>query len=428
MASIAFLSPMPPASTGIATYSAAVLDGMRQAGLLERHDIRPMWPLTSDAEERVAAADVAVYQLGNNVEFHGEIYRLSVWYPGVAVLHDLALDGLMYGLGVARSPLAEPARSEAIAAAPPGENLDYPLGVPWCAQAVRRARAVIVHSRFAASYLERIGCKTPITIAPHPLVEADDEIDRARARGAAFRARVAGDGAVIVGIAGDLNASKGIAELLDAVGRVTSDLRVLLVGRSSPHWDLRSVLRHSGVADRVTVVPDASDEDFLAWLSAFDVLVNLRNPHRGETSGSLVRALHVGVPTVVSAVGTYLEVPDDVVARIPPALPIRRRSRMRSSDWRATPASARRWGSGHARTRESRSRRAPPPPRTPRRSTACSRSGPIQPGPRSPAGPPRSRRRAFAPGMSGVARACGTRRRSPRSPDPADAPSAATLS
>lgn len=321
MASIAFLSPMPPASTGIATYSAAVLDGMRQAGLLERHDVRPMWPLTSDAEERVEAADVAVYQLGNNVEFHGEIYRLSVWHPGVAVLHDLALDGLMYGLGVARSPLAEPARSEAIAAAPPGENLDYPLGVPWCAQAVRRARAVIVHSRFAASYLERIGCKTPITIAPHPLVEADDEIDRARARGAAFRARVAGEGAVTVGIAGDLNASKGIAELLDAVGRVTSDLRVLLVGRSSPHWDLRSVLRHSGVADRVTVVPDVSDEDFLAWLSAFDVLVNLRNPHRGETSGSLVRALHVGVPTVVSAVGTYLEVPDDVVARIPPGPP-----------------------------------------------------------------------------------------------------------
>ena len=94
--------------TGIATYSAAVLDGMRRAGLLERHDVHPMWPLASDAEERVEAADVAVYQLGNNVEFHGEIYRLSVWHPGVAVLHDLALDGLMYGLGVARSPLAEP--------------------------------------------------------------------------------------------------------------------------------------------------------------------------------------------------------------------------------------------------------------------------------------------------------------------------------
>jgi glycosyltransferase involved in cell wall biosynthesis len=98
---------------------------------------------------------------------------------------------------------------------------------------------------------------------------------------------------------------------------VTADVRVALVGRYSPHWDLDGVIRDSGVADRVTVVPDVADEDFLAWLSAFDVLVNLRFPHRGETSGSLVRALHVGVPTIVSAVGTYLEVPDDAVERIP---------------------------------------------------------------------------------------------------------------
>jgi glycosyltransferase involved in cell wall biosynthesis len=68
-------------------------------------------------------------------------------------------------------------------------------------------------------------------------------------------------------------------------------------------------------------VPNVSDDDFLSWLCAFDVLVNLRFPHRGETSGSLVRALHVGVPTIVSGVGTYLEVPDDVVRHIPAGPP-----------------------------------------------------------------------------------------------------------
>jgi hypothetical protein len=50
-------------------------------------------------------------------------------------------------------------------------------------------------------------------------------------------------------------------------------------------------------------------------------LVNLRYPHRGETSGSLVRALHAGLPTIVSGVGTYLEIPDDVVVRIAPGPP-----------------------------------------------------------------------------------------------------------
>ena len=321
MAKVVFLSPLPPAETGIATYAAAVLGGMRDTGFASLHDVEPLWPVPADVDDRVGASDVAVYQLGNNVEFHGAIYRTAVWHPGVVVIHDLALDGLMYGLGVERSPLAEPARAEAIAAAPPGAELDYPLGVPWCAQVVRRARAVIVHSRYAENYLRRIGCRTPIVIAPHPLVEAEDEIDRARPRGVALRAQVGGREEIVVGIAGDLNASKGIDELLEALGSVRSSVRVVLVGRVTPHWDVRSVLRHSGVADRVTVVANPPDEDFLAWLSAFDILVNLRNPHRGETSGSLVRALHVGVPTIVSAVGTYLEVPKDVVVTIPPGPP-----------------------------------------------------------------------------------------------------------
>jgi glycosyltransferase involved in cell wall biosynthesis len=148
-------------------------------------------------------------------------------------------------------------------------------------------------------------------------VERDEQIEAARPRGAELRAGVAHEGELLVGVAGDLNGSKGIGELLASLRSVTADVRVALVGRHSPHWDLDAVIRDSGVADRVTVVSDVADEDFLAWLAAFDVLVNLRFPHRGETSGSLVRALHVGVPTIVSAAGTYLEVPDDAVERIP---------------------------------------------------------------------------------------------------------------
>ena len=119
-----------------------------------------------------------------------------------------------------------------------------------------------------------------------------------------------------MGIAGDLHASKGIEALLAALPRVRSNVRGVLVGRTSSHWDVQGAVRRSGVGDRVTVVTDVRDDEFLEWLCAFDILINLRHPHRGETSGSLVRALHAGVPTIVSAVGTYLEVPEGVVARI----------------------------------------------------------------------------------------------------------------
>jgi hypothetical protein len=111
MARVAFVSPLPPAETGIATYAAAVLAGFDEIAIAERHEVERLWPIPEDAERRVADADVVVYQLGNNEEFHGEIYRLAVWHPGVVVLHDLALDGLFYGMGLRNDPLVEPARA-----------------------------------------------------------------------------------------------------------------------------------------------------------------------------------------------------------------------------------------------------------------------------------------------------------------------------
>ena len=72
------------------------------------------------------------------------------------------------------------------------------------------------------------------------------------------------------------------------------------------------------LGDRVTLAPDVSDDDFRGWLAAADVVVDLRFPHRGEVSGSLIRAMQAGKPSVVSATGTYLDVPDDAVLRVAP--------------------------------------------------------------------------------------------------------------
>jgi len=318
MARVAFVSPLPPERTGIATYAAAVLGGI--AASRTSHDIDRVWPLGRNALARIREADVGVFQIGNNVEFHGDIYALSVWNPGVVVLHDLAIDGLIWGLGEVKSPLAAPARAEAMLAARAGAAEDDPLAIPWCAQLVRRARAVIVHSRFAKDYLEGSGCRTPIAVAPHPVVERDADVDRARGRRDAIRARVGGADEVLVGVAGDLNATKGIQQLLEALPKIRTRVRLVLVGRKAG-WDLDAAIRASGVGDRVSVFRDVEDDEFLSWLCAFDILVNLRYPHRGETSGSLVRALHAGTPTIVSGVGAYLEIPEDVVVRIAPGVP-----------------------------------------------------------------------------------------------------------
>jgi glycosyltransferase involved in cell wall biosynthesis len=52
-------------------------------------------------------------------------------------------------------------------------------------------------------------------------------------------------------------------------------------------------------------------------MAAIDVVVSLRSPTMGETSGSAIRALTQGKPLVVSDVGWFSELPADVAIRVP---------------------------------------------------------------------------------------------------------------
>jgi glycosyltransferase involved in cell wall biosynthesis len=115
---------------------------------------------------------------------------------------------------------------------------------------------------------------------------------------------------------GDLNEAKQLGALLGAVGLLPDDVHVILVGRRIEGYDVDAEVARSGLGERVVLAPDVSDDEFRGWLCAADVAVDLRFPHRGEVSGSLARAMQAGLPTVVSATGTYLDIAEDLVLRV----------------------------------------------------------------------------------------------------------------
>jgi hypothetical protein len=59
------------------------------------------------------------------------------------------------------------------------------------------------------------------------------------------------------------------------------------------------------------------EERLWALLAACDACVLLRAPTMGETSGSAIRALSLGKPLVVSDVGWFAELPDEVALKVP---------------------------------------------------------------------------------------------------------------
>ena len=316
---VIFAGPLPPAATGIATYDRAVLDGLDRIGLTDRVRMDTVWPVRTDDAGRFPGYYLGVFQLGNNVEFHLEIYRAAYLTSALVVLHDLALDDFVRGLKAAGDPLGYMAAREAARLRGTIEDPDVarnePLREPWCAHVARRARGVIVHSEFGRRYLERFGCRTPVFVVPHPVMEAPQAFERAGPRAGELRA-IVGNPRFLVVAPGDMNAAKQLDALVRAAGRLAADLHVAIVGRRIEAYDIVPAIEAAGMGSRISVHPDVSHEDFVAWLVAADAVVDLRFPHRGEVSGSLHRAMQAGVASVVSATGSYLDVPDDAVLRV----------------------------------------------------------------------------------------------------------------
>ena len=138
---------------------------------------------------------MGVYHLGNNVEFHRDVYRHAIQTPGLVVIHDLALDDFVRGMIAAGDPLGHQAMREGHANAPRLESFpdavrNEPLRVPFVAHAARRARGIVAHSPFVERYLRAFGCRTPVYVTPHPVVESA-EATAAGARTTGGRARPA---------------------------------------------------------------------------------------------------------------------------------------------------------------------------------------------------------------------------------------------
>jgi glycosyltransferase involved in cell wall biosynthesis len=150
-------------------------------------------------------------------------------------------------------------------------------------------------------------------------VEDEVSMRRAEPRARELRATLEAAGAGTLVVApGDVNEAKCLPALVEAIATLPEDVHAVLVGRRIPGTDLAATIAAHGVGDRVTVHHDVPDDDFRAWLVAADLAVDLRFPHRGEVSGSLSMAMVAGVPTIVSATGTYLDIPEDLVMRVAP--------------------------------------------------------------------------------------------------------------
>jgi glycosyltransferase involved in cell wall biosynthesis len=306
---------MPPERSGIADYSALLLPALQA-----RCDVVTV---KRGAKRPPRGADLSVYHVGNNPDAHGWIVDALRRTPGVVVLHDFVLHHLVSGITLARGDskayLDALERDGGLVARllgyavmekripPLWEN--RPEDFPLAGEVLGLATGLIVHSRYVRDRARAAGYEGPIWVVPHPAFPVPS-----------FEP-AAVDGDPIFAAFGNVNASKRAPQLLDAFARARPShpaSRLLLVGAVSPGFDLDRRLQRLGLDGAGLVREGYVPEDRL-WrlMAAADVHVNLRSPTMGETSGTAIRALALGKPLVVSDVGWFSELPDEVALKVP---------------------------------------------------------------------------------------------------------------
>ncbi len=311
---VAYYSPLPPSRSGIADYSTLLLPALRE---------RVEEVVVAEQGKRPPVADICLYHVGNNPEAHGWIVDALRKRPGVVVLHELVLHhliaGITIGRGDGRAYLDAMERDFGVAGRLIGLGvLDNLLPLPWETQPERfplngtildLANGLIVHSRYVERGAREAGYGGALWRIPHP-VWPNEHVEAVEV-----------SGEPLVGCFGHLNMNKRIPQLLEAfvlLRQRRPGARLLLVGEATERFDLDRRLERLGLGEDALIRESyVSEERFWSLMAACDVLVNLRSPTMGETSGSVIRGMSLGKPMLVSDVGWFAELPGDAVLRIP---------------------------------------------------------------------------------------------------------------
>ncbi len=309
---IGFHSPMPPARTGVADYSEALVRALRKHAQIQ---VNP----------GSGPVDAEIYQIGNN-PLHREAYRRALAEPGVVVLHDAVLQHFHLGLGGEEDYVSEfvynygewnrgLAHDLWRGRARSGQDEIY-FRYPMLRRIAERSRAIVVHNPAAARLVHEHCESARVEEIPH-LFEPPAPVDPVT-----VIERRADWGRFVFGLFGHLRESKRVMTVLAAFGdlrRIVADASLLVAGDFVSE-DLTRAAAPLLSAPGVIRVPYVPEQDFWVYAHAVDACVNLRYPSAGETSGIAIRLMGLGKPVIVTAGEETSRFPETACFRVDPGV------------------------------------------------------------------------------------------------------------
>lgn len=333
---LAYFSPLPPARTGIADYSAELLPPLAQLANVtlfsDEHAQYAAGGLPTFPPEAYAARrgmyDLPIYHIGNSV-FHERMARVALRYPGVLVLHDYGLHQLWVGQTLAAGDSARYVREmgysrglagirwarEVIGGRAEPPHFEVALNERLVAVSL----GVIVHSEYARQLVQQQNPQQRIAVVPAPI--GLETASPKTALSLRQRLNLPPD-ACLFGSFGIISHTKQLEAALRAFAEVRAShpqCYYLIAGAwNALDVDAPALVARLGLTDAVKCLGYVETlEEFLGWLAAVDAVINLRHPTVGETSAVALRALAAGRALVVYDHGWYAELPSDACLKLP---------------------------------------------------------------------------------------------------------------
>lgn len=332
---VAFVSPMPPAESGVADYSLRLVSALQelvdvtvfaQPGATAVPLPRVHWHTYREFDAVRATSggfDRIVTAMGNSVH-HFDVWEILRAHGGHTIAHDVVLRGFMEAAMALRPELVPVSVRETVARAKEGllpahlsaaRSFDavgyYRVNDTLIEPVVHASDRVHVHSRFAQSLARlEIGhsLSERVQVLPfgHP------------AHGVSAERQPQSPTVVSMGVGHHTKQSAKLCHaFVKAVDRVPGLTCVFVGALLGPAADeIADIIASAEVDDRVLVTGRVTDAEYRSWLARADLSVQLRDVSNGETSAAVADCLAAAVPVVVSDVGSNIELDASVAVHV----------------------------------------------------------------------------------------------------------------
>ncbi len=336
---LAFVSPLPPAKSGIADYGSELLaeltryyeidfivnqEKVTDVNAIAIGEIRSVpW-----FQNNAASYDRVLYHFGNS-EFHTHMFNLIDEIPGSIVLHDFFLSGAVNYIEVVNQKpnyfnqqLYHSHGYSALVSRSINSSEVSIYEFPSCSSVLSASLGVIVHSEFSGKLARRwFGDDAALDWSVIPLLKQPPRhLNRNQER---LALGFTNDDFVVCSFGAlaktKLNHRIYEAWLSSSLSREKNCYLIMVGNDPSAEYkiELHKLTKNHPSPNQITITGWVNAETYQRYLAIADLAIQLRTLSRGETSAAVLDCMNYGLPTIVNANGSMADLSPDGVYKLP---------------------------------------------------------------------------------------------------------------